>query len=93
MKKEVAISPYDYVSVGSGTDETYIPFNDDGGEYNVATALDNINGEVISGGLKNKTDYLEETKEQIKQAIESLGVSVDTDVFREYADKIREGED
>ena len=90
MKKEVAISPYDYVSVGSGTDETYIPFNDDGGEYNVATALDNINGEVIGGGLKNKTDYLEETKGRIKQAIEFMGVSVDTDVFREYAEKIRE---
>lgn len=89
MKKEAAISPYDYVSVDSGTDETYIPFNDDGGEYNVATALDNINGEVVSGGLKNKTDYLEETKEQIKQAIAFRGGEVG-DVFRDYADVIRE---
>lgn len=89
MKKEAAVSPYDYVSVDSGTDETYIPFNEDGGEYNVATALDNINGEVIGGGLKNKTDYLAETKEQIKQAIIFRGGEVG-EVFRDYADVIRE---
>lgn len=38
-----------------------------------------------------KLDYLEETKDLIKNAIESKGVSVsDTDTFRDYADKIGE---
>ena len=85
----MAISEYDYVKVGSGTEETYVPFDDSDGGYNVSAALDNINGEVITGGLESKTDYLEETKEQIKQAIVSKGGEVG-DVFRDYANVIRE---
>lgn len=85
----MAISEYDYVKVGSGTEETYVPFDDSDGGYNVSAALDNINGEVITGGLENKTDYLEETKELIKQAIIFKGGEVG-DVFRDYANEIRE---
>lgn len=87
----MAISEYDYVKVGSGTEETYVPFDDSGGGYNVSAALDNINGEVITGGLENKTDYLEETKGQIKQAIIDKGGTVETNAtFRSYAEKIEE---
>lgn len=83
----MAISEYDYVKVGSGTEETYVPFEDGG--YNITTALDDINGEVVAGGLESKTDYLEETKELIKQAIIFKGGEVG-DVFRDYASAIRE---
>lgn len=85
----MAISEYDYVKVGSGTEETYVPFDDSDGGYNVSAALDNINGEIVAGGLENKTDYLEETKEQIKQAIIFKGGEVG-DVFRDYASAIWE---
>ena len=41
--------------------------------------------------LKDNLDYLEETKRQIRQAIESHGIQIsDADTFRSYADKIRE---
>ena len=41
--------------------------------------------------LKEKLDYLEETKLQIKQAIIEKGIEVnDKDTFRSYVDKIRE---
>ena len=83
----MAISEYDYVKVGSGTEETYVPFEDGG--YDIMTALDDINGEVVAGGLESKTDYLEETKEQIRAAIISKGESVEESTpFREYAEKV-----
>ena len=41
------------------------------------------------GSIKDKLDYLEETKDLIKTAIEDKGISIaDTDTFRDYATKI-----
>lgn len=49
--------------------------------------LDLINGEIV----ENKTEYLLETKTQIKNAIINKGVSVDSsDTFRSYATKINQ---
>ena len=89
MKKEPAINPNDFVSVESGTDDVYVPFD---GEvpYDPSKAIDDINGEVIAGGLEDKIDYLAETKEDIKDAIEERGIGVEDDVpFREYADMVK----
>ena len=52
----------------------------------VNAEVDAINGEVID---ENKLDYLADTKEAIKDALNAKGLSIaDTDTFRSYADKI-----
>ena len=54
---------------------------------NLQSNLDLINGEIV----ENKTEYLLETKNQIKNAIINKGVSVDSsDTFRSYATKINQ---
>ena len=54
---------------------------------NLQSNLDLINGEIV----ENKTEYLLETKTQIKNAIINKGVSVDSsDTFRSYATKINQ---
>ena len=54
---------------------------------NLQSNLDLINGEIV----ENKTEYLLETKNQIKNAIVNKSVSVETsDTFRSYATKINQ---
>jgi len=54
---------------------------------NLQSNLDLINGEIV----ENKTEYLLETKNQIKNAIINKGVSVaSSDTFRSYATKINQ---
>jgi hypothetical protein len=55
----------------------------------VDVVLDEISGEVIAGSTGDKLNYLDETKETIKNAIISKGQTVlADDTFRSYADKI-----
>lgn len=43
------------------------------------------------GTLKEKFEYVEETKQKIREALEEMGATVtDEDTFRSYAEKIAE---
>ena len=55
----------------------------------IGLILDGINGEVIGTTLTDKTDYLTETKEQIRTSINNFLGNVSTsDTFRSYATAI-----
>ena len=55
----------------------------------VEELIDEINNEEITGTTVDKLNYLNETKEEIKEAIINKNVEVeDEDTFRSYADKI-----
>lgn len=55
----------------------------------VEELIDEINNEEITGTTVDKLNYLNDTKEEIKEAIINKNVEVeDTDTFRSYADKI-----
>lgn len=85
----MAVSQYDFVNVESGTDETYVPLDQEPETYDAAGAIDEINGVIVNGTLETKIDYLADTKDDIREAIIDKGVAVaETDPFRSYAEKI-----
>lgn len=58
---------------------------------NIEELIDDINNEVVEGSAVDKLNYLDDTKDQIKEAIKNKGVEVeDTDTFRNYAERIDE---
>ena len=87
----MAVSQYDFVNVESGTDETYVPMDQEPEVYDASAAIDEINGSIVTGTLETKIDYLADTKSDIREAIIDKGVEVaETDPFRSYAEKIGE---
>ncbi len=55
----------------------------------VINSLNEINGETIGGDVLYELDYLNETKELIKEGLNDLGIGItDTDTFRDYVDFI-----
>lgn len=55
----------------------------------VINSLNEINGETIGGDVLYELDYLNETKELIKEGLNDLGTGItDTDTFRDYVDFI-----
>lgn len=89
MKKQPTINPNDFVSVESGSEDVYVPLNEEIEVYDVNEALDEINGVVVAGSTEDKVEYLDETKTDIREAIINKGVEVgEDDPFRSYAEKI-----
>lgn len=91
MKKQPTINPNDFVSVESGSEDVYIPLNEEIEVYDVDKALDEINGTIVVGSTEDRVEYLDETKTDIREAIINKGVDVgEDDPFRSYAEKIGE---
>ena len=89
MKKQPTINPNDFVSVESGSEDVYVPLNEEIDVYDVDKAIDEVNGVVVAGSTEDKIDYLDETKTDIREAIINKGVDVsETEPFRSYAEKI-----
>ena len=87
----MAVSQYDFVNVESGTDETYVPLDQENEVYDVNGAIDEINGTIVNGDTEQKLDYLADTKELIREAIINKGQPVEeTASFRSYAESIGE---
>ncbi|MBQ1758967.1 MAG: leucine-rich repeat protein [Prevotella sp.] len=91
MKKQPTINPNDFVSVESGSEDVYVPLNEEIDVYDVDKAIDEVNGVVVAGSTEDKVEYLDETKTDIREAIINKGVEVgEDDPFRSYAEKIGE---
>lgn len=87
----MAVNQNDFVNVQSGTDETYVPLDEEIDIYDAKGAIDDINGTIVNGNLETKIDYLADTKKDIREAIINKGVDVEeTDPFRSYAEKIED---